>query len=149
MSTYPVKLSEILELFRDRSESERREMLAAFADEAGHHAPAAGEPFDLTDIRQDEICTDEVGIFLRVDAAGQAHFKVRLGPQVQTLTRALAVILCRGLEGSSLESISTLTPSFIEDIVGERLILLRSQTVYYVLHRMQEAASTYQSGEES
>jgi len=59
---------------------------------------------------------------------------------VQTLTRALGVILCRGLNGSSLEAVQAIQEDFVPRIIGAELVRLRSQTVYYVLRRMKEAA---------
>ena len=62
--------------------------------------PREGEKFDLEDVRKDEECADTVGVYLHVDEKGKAHIRMTLGPEVQTLTRAMTAILCKGLEGA-------------------------------------------------
>ena len=66
----------------------------------------------------------------------------RSARQVQTLTRALAAILCQGLEGATPTEVLTLPPDFVPKIVGSQLVRLRSQTVYYILTRMKNAVKT-------
>src|SRR5690349_6844201 len=97
--SYPPKLQAIIDLFTALPEEEKRENLIAYAEQAKKHEPQAGETFALEDVCKDEECTDTVGVFLRVDEANRAHFRVTLGPQVQTLTKAMTGILCRGLHG--------------------------------------------------
>ena len=138
---YPLKLAKIVTLFDSLSEDERRANLIAYAEQARRLAPQAGETFDIEDVRKDEECTDTVGIFLRVDVERRAHFRVTLGPQVQTLTRAMAAILCTGLEGATVEEVLALPADFVPRIVGAHLVRIRSQTVYYVLMRMKEACA--------
>jgi len=75
--SYPGSLPEIIELFETLPEPERRENLVAFAESAANWRPEHSEHFDLKDIRKDEECTDEVGIFLRVED-GKAIFTVTL-----------------------------------------------------------------------
>ncbi len=140
---YPAKLEEILTLFEGLPETERREMLISFAENAGQHAPRDGEVYDLEDVRKDDECTDEVGVYLNVDDHGGVHFRVQLGPKVQTLTRAMTSVLCRGLEGSTLEEVQSVPQDFVPRIVGAELVRLRSQTVYYVLTRMKAACALY------
>ncbi len=137
---YPGTLPEIVALFDGLGETERRENLIAFAEGAAQWQPSDGERFDFEDIRKDKECTDSVGIFLRSED-GRIHFKVSLGPKVQTLTRALTTILCRGLDSCSLREVIECPPAFIPEIVGAELVQLRSRTVYYVLERMKEAAA--------
>ena len=110
-------------------------------DQAKRHEPRVGETFDFEDTRKDAECTDTVGIFLRVDVEQRVRFRVTLGPQVQTLTRAMAVILCTGLEGATVEEVLALPADFVPRIVGAQLVRIRSQTVYYVLMRMKEACA--------
>lgn len=141
---YPAKLTEILELFEGLPETERREMLISFSENAKQHEPPANAAFDLEDVRKDDECTDEVGVYLNVDEAGQVTFKVKLGPKVQTLTRAMTAILCSGLEGSTIQAIQDVPQDFVPRIVGAELVRLRSQTVYYVLTRMKSACALYQ-----
>src|ERR1700746_3336316 len=98
---YPTKLDNIITLFETLPEDERRETLVSYADNAKKQEPRPGEKFDLEDIRKDEECADTVGVYLQVDADGKAHIRMTLGPEVQTLTRAMTAILCKGLEGAT------------------------------------------------
>ena len=143
MTDYPPGLQGIIDLFGGLPESERRDMLINYADRAAKCAPAEGEIFDLSDIRKDEECTDTVGIFLKLDADQKVHFKVSLGPEVQTLTRAMTAILVKGLDGASMEAILEVPADFVPKIVGSELVRLRSQTVYYVLTRMKSAVKVH------
>lgn len=139
MESYPTALAEIVSLFESLSEAERRENLIDLASAVTKHAPLPGEPFDIADERKDPECTDKVGVYVRLEETGRLHFAVTLGPQVQTLTRALATILCRGLEGATPTQVLELPQDFVPRIIGEQLVRLRSRTVYYVLSRMKEA----------
>jgi cysteine desulfuration protein SufE len=142
--SYPPNLAEIVEFFDALGEDEKRENLIAYADGAAACAPKSGEVFDLEDTRKDEECTDTVGVFLRVDPEKRAaHFRVQLGPHVQTLTRAMTAILCKGLEGATPEAILEVPQDFVPKIVGGQLVRLRSQTVYYILTRMKSAAKVW------
>jgi SufE protein probably involved in Fe-S center assembly len=144
MSAYPPNLAEIVEFFDALSEDEKRENLIAYADSAAACAPKEGEAFDLEDTRKDEECTDTVGVFLRVDPETRAtHFRITLGPQVQTLTRAMTSILCKGLDGATPEAVLEVPQDFVPKIVGGQLVRLRSQTVYYILTRMKSAAKVW------
>jgi cysteine desulfuration protein SufE len=133
---YPPKLNTIINLFDVLPEDERRETLVSYADAAPKQEPRAGEKFELEDVRKDEECADTVGVYLRVDEGGKAHFRMTLGPEVQTLTRAMAAILCKGLDGASPQEIVNLPSDFVTRIVGAELVRIRSQTTYYVLSRM-------------
>ena len=139
MKPYPEALAEIVALFESLTEAERRENLIDLATAAGSHAPRDGERFDIADERKDPECTDKVGVYVRKEENGRLHFAVTLGPQVQTLTRALATILCRGMEGATPGEVLALPQDFVPRIIGEQLVRLRSRTVYYVLSRMKEA----------
>jgi cysteine desulfuration protein SufE len=139
MMPYPPKLQAIIDLFNSLPEEEKRENLIAYAEQAKKHEPQPGETFTLEDVRKDEECTDTVGIFLHADEANRARFRVTLGPQVQTLTKAMTGILCRGLDGCPLEDIMALPADFVPQIVGGQLVRIRSQTVYYILTRMKSA----------
>jgi cysteine desulfuration protein SufE len=133
---YPQGLQSIIELFETLPDQERRDALISYADQARKWEPREGETFDLEDIRKDEECTDTVGVFLRVDKEDHAALRVTLGPQVQTLTRAMTSILCRGLDRTTVNEILDVPSDFVPKIVGGELIRVRSQTVYYVLTRM-------------
>src|SRR3954469_3159520 len=118
-SPYPPKLAEIVDFFEMLSEEEKRENLIAYADNAPHCAPKEGERYDLEDTRKDEECTDTVGVFLRVDPATRAtHFAINLGPHVQTLTRAMTAILCKGLDDATPEAVLEVPQDFVPKIVG-------------------------------
>jgi cysteine desulfuration protein SufE len=58
---------------------------------------------------------------------------------VQTLTRALAAILCEGLDGAAPADIAALPETVVEDIAGQVLVRLRSRTAYYILRRVKQA----------
>jgi len=136
MSNYPPKLEAIINLFEMLPEVERRETLVSYADNAKKQEPKPGEQFVLEDIRKDEECADTVGVYLQVDDEGHAHIRMTLGPEVQTLTRAMTAILCKGLDGRAPQEILDLPSDFVTRIVGAELIRVRSQTIYYVLSRI-------------
>jgi len=144
MSSYPPKLEAIIALFESLSDEEKRENLIAFADEAKRYEPKPGETFDLEDVRKDEECTDTVGVFMKVDPARvRTLFRITLGPQVQTLTKAMTAILCKGLEGCAPQTVLDLPADFVPQIVGGQLVRIRSQTVYYILTRMKSACRVF------
>ncbi len=148
--SYPVRLAEIVDFFEALPEDEKRENLIAYADQSSACAPKPGEVYDLEDTRKDEECTDTVGVFLRVSPGTRAaHFAVRLGPHVQTLTRAMTAILCKGLEGATPDEIMDVPQDFVPKIVGGQLIRVRSQTVYYILTRMKSACKVWLNRERS
>ena len=136
---YPAPLNDLIELFEHLPEQERRENLIVMSDSAKKQEPKEGDTFDLEDVRKDEECTDTVGVFVKLDADRLAHFRITLGPQVQTLTKAMASILSKALDGLSLESIMELPADFVPKIVGGHLVRIRSQTVYYILTRIKSA----------
>jgi cysteine desulfuration protein SufE len=142
-SVYPTGLQKIVGLFESLPEQEKRDALISYADQARKWEPKEGETFNLEDVRKDEECTDTVGVFLKVGTEGGATFRVTLGPQVQTLTRAMTSILCRGLANSTVKEILEVPSDFVPKIVGGELIRARSQTVYYVLTRMKGVCKVY------
>ena len=84
---YPPKLQEIVTLFEHLPDEEKRESLISYSLTAKNAEPKEGEKFDLEDVRKDEECADTVGVFLKMDGEGKAHFRMTLGPQVQTCAR--------------------------------------------------------------
>jgi cysteine desulfuration protein SufE len=140
---YPPNLAGIVDLFDALSEEEKRENLIAYADGAPRCAPRPGETFDLEDVRKDEECTDTVGVFLQIDAGRRAHFRISLGPHVQTLTKAMTAILCQGLDGAAPEEVMDVPQDFVPKIVGGQLVRVRSQTVYYILTRMKSVCKVW------
>jgi cysteine desulfuration protein SufE len=141
--SYPPKLQNVIELFETLPEVERRETLVNYAESAPKQAPRPNEKFDLEDVRKDEECADTVGVYLRVDDEGRAHLRMTLGPEVQTLTRAMASILCKGLDGATPQDILHLPNDFVTRIVGAELVRVRSQTTYYVLTRIKSICKVY------
>ena len=140
---YPPKLNNIINLFETLPEVERRETLVSYADAARRQEPKPGEQFDLEDVRKDEECADTVGVHLQVDDEGKAHFRMTLGPEVQTLTRAMTAILCKGLDGATPQEVLDLPSDFVTRIVGAELVRVRSQTTYYILTRMKGICKVY------
>jgi cysteine desulfuration protein SufE len=138
----PARLAKIVAFFEPLGEVERRENLVAYAERAVRCAPRPGEVFAVQEVRKDAECSDTVGIFLRIDPQGRTHIRMSLGPEVQTLTRALAAILCDGLEAATPAEIRALPADFVPKIVGSQLVRLRSQTVYYLLRRLKSAVQT-------
>ncbi len=140
---YPPKLDKIINLFEMLPEVERRETLVSYADSARNQEPREGETFNLEDVRKDEECADTVGVYLQVDDEGKAHFRMTLGPEVQTLTRAMTAILCKGLDGATPQEVLDLPSDFVTRIVGAELVRVRSQTTYYILTRMKGICKVY------
>ena len=141
--SYPKKLQSIIDLFDHLPEVERRETLVSYSDSASKQEPRPDEKFDLEDVRKDEECADTVGVYLQVDDEGKAHIRMTLGPEVQTLTRAMAAILCKGLDGATPQQIVDLPQDFVTRIVGADLVRVRSQTTYYVLSRIKAICKVY------
>ncbi len=138
---YPPALSEIVRFFESLPEAERRENLIDLAAAAEKVGPRPDERFEIDDVRKDAECLDSVGVHLSRTGDGGLHLAISLGPKVQTLTRAMATILCRGLQGASAGDVIRLPQDFVPRIVGADLVRLRSQTVYYVLRRIKEAVA--------
>lgn len=147
MTPFPGPLGELIDFFESLPEAERRENLIDLAEAATAHQPRKGESFDLEDVRHDAECTDTVGVHVRRGPGGDIHFAISLGPKVQTLTRAMTTILCRGLNGCTPRQVLDVSPDFVSRIIGADLVRLRSQTVYYVLKRMKEIASKLASAD--
>jgi len=132
----PAKLQQIVSLFEHLPDEEKRESLVSYSLTTKNYEPKDGEKFDLEDVRKDEECADTVGVFLKVDGEGKSHFRMTLGPQVQTLTKAMTAILCKGLDGVKPKAVMELESDFVPKIVGAQLVRVRSQTTYYILSRM-------------
>ncbi|HTQ30085.1 MAG TPA: SufE family protein [Opitutaceae bacterium] len=143
MPSYPPNLADIVEFFDALPDDDKRDNLIAYADAAPRCAPQDGQSFALEDVRKDEECTDTVGVFLNVGADRRAHFAISLGPHVQTLTKAMAAILCKGLDGATPEEILEVPQDFVPRIVGGQLVRLRSQTVYYILTRLKSICKVW------
>jgi len=146
-STYPPKLQRIIAFFESMPPAEVRAALISYAARIKKFLPPEGVPMDLADVRKDAECEDKVGVFLKFDDAGRVTFYMETGPNVQTLTNALACILCEGLSGETPDTVRDLPQDFVPRIVGGQLFRQRSQTVYYVLRRMKEAVKRWHDGE--
>jgi cysteine desulfuration protein SufE len=140
---YPEKLAQIVSLFEALAPAEKRESLISYATAAAQNAPRDGETFALEDVRKDEECTDTVGVFLKISTCRACEFRITLGPQVQTLTKAMTAILCKGLAGCTPEEVLEVPADFVPKIVGADLVRQRSQTVYYILTRMKTVAKVW------
>jgi len=143
ISNYPERLQAIVDLFQSLSEEERRETLISYSEQAPKWRRSEREYFDLEDVRKDEECTDTVGVFLRIEEGDRAVFRIDLGPQVQTLTRAMTAILCRGLEHATIGEVLEMPSDFVPKIIGAELVRARSHTVYYVLSRMKGIVTVF------
>ncbi len=141
--THPAGLQALIDFFEGLPEDARRDNLVAFADGAAKIGPREGEAYAVEDVRKDEECTDTVGVYLKVDGEGRCQFRLALGARVQTLTRAMAAILCRGLEGCTPREVLDVPSDFVPRIVGAELVRIRSQTVYYVLGRVKGVCKVY------
>jgi len=140
---YPGQLARIVRFFESLNEEQKRENLILYAESAKKIAPREGEIFDIQDVRKDQECADTVGVFLKIHPNKTASFRMTLGPNVQTLTKAMAAILCKGLEGVKPEEIVDLESDFVPKIVGGHLVRQRSQTTYYVLGRMKAICNNW------
>lgn len=138
---FPPELQRLVEHFESLSEGERREGLIDLAEQSARYAPKAEVSYQFEDVRKDAECSDTVGIHIHIDDAKRVYFAVSLGCAVQTLTRAMTAILCRGLSGSVIEEVIAVAPDFVPRIVGAELVQMRARTVYYVLSRMKEAVA--------
>ena len=138
---FPPELQRLVEHFESLSEGERREGLIDLAEQSPRYVPKPGISYQFEDVRKDAECSDTVGIHIHIDEAKRVHFAVSLGCAVQTLTRAMTTILCRGLSGSTIEEVLAVPPDFVPRIVGAELVQMRARTVYYVLSRMKEAVT--------
>jgi len=143
-STQPQNLVKIINFFESLPDDEKRENLLSYANRSKAWEPNPDLIYDLKDIRKDEECTDTVGIYLKIDQ-GRVFFNISMGPKVQTLTRALTSILCEALKGATIEQVLAVKDECISQIVGQKLVQLRSQTVYYLIQRMRSAVSSIQN----
>ena len=143
-SMYPPPLQDLIQHFESLSAGERREGLIDLAESSRSYEPKPGEHFDFEQVRKDAECSDAVGIHVRRELDGRMHFAVSLGCGVQTLTKALTTVLCRGLDGATADEVLHVPDEFVARIIGEDLVRIRSRTVYYVLRRMQEATRALQ-----
>ena len=144
---YPPELQRLVDHFESLPEGERREGLIDLAEQSQRYEPKPDIAYQFEDVRKDAECSDTVGIHVHLDCEHRVHFAVSLGCAVQTLTRAMTTILCRGLSGSSAEAVLAVPTDFVPRIIGAELVQMRARTVYYVLRRMKEAVDRLTSAE--
>lgn len=144
----PSKLSDLVSLCESLSDVERRDILISYAQKAPRFAPESGVEYDFCEVRKDVVCTDEVGVFARL-VDGRVSLRVSLGAQVQTLTKALTAILCEVLEGATPEEVLAVDRGFVVAVIGEQMVRARSQTIYYVLDRIQELVGSFELAEQT
>jgi len=137
---YPTPLQRIVDYFGSLDEQTRRARLIDYADQAMQWHPKEGEKIVLEDLRNDDECMDEVGIYIIEREGGKIAFRLYFGDEVQTLNKAMGVILGKGLEDTQLQDVINLSSQVVTQIIGQRLVRYRSQTVYYILNRMKSAA---------
>jgi cysteine desulfuration protein SufE len=135
----PPALGALLAHFDSLSEAERRDELIHLAEAAPLHEPKPGEQWEVEEVRKDHECSDTVGIHLRRDAHAGLQLAISHGCKVQTLTRALSVLLCRAVQGAKAEEALAINEEHITRIVGETLVQLRARTIFYILRRVHTA----------
>ena len=136
----PPQLQGLAELFESLPEQERRENLVAEARSVSTWFRKPAEKFLVSDDRKDPDCSDRVAIFLGYDDLTKLTIRVELGPNVQTITKALITILCRALSGETPKTILRLPSDSMQRIVGEKLSRTRSRSINYILNRLKDAA---------
>lgn len=94
--------------------------------------------WDYTEIRQDQECLDEMGLYLR-QQHNTLHFAATVGSEATTLTRALTAVLVKHLSGETPQRILDLKDAFVPRLVGESLLRQRRNAAYYPLRRVQDA----------
>lgn len=146
---YPPPLQSLVDHFESLSAGERRDGLIDLAESVHQHAPRPGERFDIEQVRKDAECSDTVGIHVRLEPERRVHLAVSLGCGVQTLTKAMTTVLCRGLNGATVEDVLQVPEDFVARIIGEDLVRIRSRTVYYVLRRIKQALAGLETAKSS
>ena len=139
---YPTKLDKIINLFESLPEDERRETLVSYADNAKRQEPREGEN-SISSMCAKTRSAPTPSASICTSITSKAHIRMTLGPEVQTLTRAMTAILCKGLDGSTPKEILDLPSDFVTRVVGAELVRVRSQTVYYVLTRIKSICKVW------
>ncbi len=142
MSSLPKRLERIASYFEQLDEQSRRERLIAYAEQSEKWQPQPDDEILYQDIRKDEECLDEVGVFIVSDAEGVAY-RMQYGKDVQILTRAIGTILSDGLNHAKPEEVTSLPADVIHRIIGQQLFRNRSQSIYYIFNRIKQAMKRY------
>ncbi|HKI46023.1 MAG TPA: SufE family protein [Balneolales bacterium] len=142
MSNPPKRLERIASYFEQLDEQSRRERLIAFAEQSDKWLPRPDDKILYQDIRKDEECLDEVGVFIADDGEGLV-WRMQYGKDVQILTRAIGTILSDGLNHAKPEEVISLPADVIHQIIGQQLFRNRSQSIYYIFNRIKQAMKRY------
>ena len=142
MNKLPERLERIASYFEGLDEQSRRERLIAFAGQSEKWLPKPDDEILYKDIRKDEECLDEVGVFITEDNIGLS-WRMQYGKDVQILTRAIGTILSDGLDHAKPEEIISLPADVIHRIIGQQLFRNRSQSIYYIFNRIKQAMKKY------
>lgn len=143
MSNLPQRLERIASYFEHLDEQSRRERLIAYADQSGKWLPQPDDNILYQDIRKDEECLDEVGVYI-VDDDGHIAWRMQYGKDVQILTRAIGTILSDGLNHADAEEVLSMPADVVHRIIGQQLFRNRSQSIYYIFNRIKQAMKQYQ-----
>jgi sulfur transfer protein SufE len=124
--------------FETLDNSARIQALINLAQNVGQLEPKHHETWDFTEIRQDQECLDEMGLYLRHNN-NSLELAATVGSETTTLTRALTAVLVQHLNGETKDRILELKDSFVPRLVGESLLRQRRNAAYYPLRRIQDA----------
>jgi sulfur transfer protein SufE len=124
--------------FETLDNSARIKALITLAQNVSQLEPKHHETWDLTEIRQDQECLDEMGLYLRHNK-NTLELAATVGSEATTLTRALTAVLVQHLNGETKDRILELKDSFVPRLVGESLMRQRRNAAYYPLRRIQDA----------
>ncbi len=124
--------------FETLDNRDRIQALIELAQNASKLEPKQTDNWDLTEIRQDQECLDEMGLYLRRNK-NTLELAATVGNEATTLTRALTAVLIKHLNGETPARILGLKVSFVPRLVGESLLRQRRNAAYYPLRRLQDA----------
>lgn len=144
MSNLPKRLERIASYFEQLDEQSRRERLIAYAEQSAKWNPQPADRILYQDIRKDEECLDEVGVFI-VNDGDDLGYRMQYGKDVQILTRAMGTILADGLNHAKPEEVLSMPADVVHRIIGQQLFRNRSQSIYYIFNRIKQAMKKYQS----
>ena len=142
MSNLPKRLERLASYFENLDEQSRRERLIAYAEQSSKWQPLANDEILFKDIRKDEECLDEVGVFIVRDGESLSY-RMQYGKDVQVLTRAMGTILSEGLNHVQPEDVLSIPAGVVHRIIGQQLVRNRSQSIYYIFNRIKQAMKQY------
>jgi sulfur transfer protein SufE len=131
-------LEQQVQHFETLDNSARIKALIELAQNVSSLEPKKTDIWDLTEIRQDQECLDEMGLYLRHNN-NSLELAATVGSEATTLTRALTAVLVKHLNGETKDRILELKDSFVPRLVGESLLRQRRNAAYYPLRRIQDA----------